>query len=489
VIVMTSNLGAKKSAAIGFGERADEIAKEVDRAVREFFPPEVFNRIDRIVPFRSLTPEVAERVTEKELAGLLARRGLADRHVFVFAHAAAVRRMAEAAFDERGGARSVQRWLDRAIAGLLSDELARTSHASMRIVRIYGGERGYRLHIEVLAEAEPDGAERELAGWIDRPLSALRPRLSEIAARLRAHVDSEAWASLETRMSELVAARGDPAAQRTLYWLDAFRAEHAALRDAVFAQLGLGRAAIPKRPHTGSRLRAAPPVRPFDREAVLDAIARTVFLERALLELEDPAEHAVLVEIARVGSGRRPPSYERAPDGFFEQLVRHYASARGEVVSAASRDERGRVRTASDPSVLLAARPSAVVLEIEGLAVRSLFAGEVGSHAWTSIAAGSEIVRVRIASGESAPGALDRHEEAEAHFDGALARGDAELPANPSALLPMVRRFSFDPPRPGELAPLEVEDFAAGHVEVATASDLSAALRATMLLQMSRSAT
>ncbi|HEY0988914.1 MAG TPA: AAA family ATPase, partial [Kofleriaceae bacterium] len=59
VVIMTSNLGSRTAAPIGFGETRDRILADVARAVREFFPVELFNRIDQVVPFEPLTPEVA----------------------------------------------------------------------------------------------------------------------------------------------------------------------------------------------------------------------------------------------------------------------------------------------------------------------------------------------------------------------------------------------------------------------------------------------
>ena len=48
-------------------------------------------------------------------------------------------------------------------------------------------------------------------------------------------------------------------------------------------------------------------------------------------------------------------------------------------------------------------------------------------------------------------------------FEEALEAGVDPLPPDPEALLPCVRRVRFDPPlRPGELAPIEVEDFLLG---------------------------
>src|SRR6185436_7174658 len=103
VVIMTSNLGSRNAAPIGFGETRDRILADVAKAVREFFPVELFNRIDQVVPFQPLTPAVAEKVVDKELAKLLARRGLRERNTFVYAGAAVRRRAVDDAFDPRYG--------------------------------------------------------------------------------------------------------------------------------------------------------------------------------------------------------------------------------------------------------------------------------------------------------------------------------------------------------------------------------------------------
>src|SRR5258706_11849199 len=51
VVIMTSNLGSKNAQPIGFGDTRDRILADVARAVKEFFPIELFNRIDQVVPF------------------------------------------------------------------------------------------------------------------------------------------------------------------------------------------------------------------------------------------------------------------------------------------------------------------------------------------------------------------------------------------------------------------------------------------------------
>src|SRR5262245_12190480 len=105
---MTSNLGARARSAVGFGQDAEGILQDIARAVREFFPPELFNRIDRIVPFRPLTRDIARHVAQKELDKLCGRRGLVERSIFVQQTAGVTERIAEEAFVASDGARSVK---------------------------------------------------------------------------------------------------------------------------------------------------------------------------------------------------------------------------------------------------------------------------------------------------------------------------------------------------------------------------------------------
>src|SRR5262249_25777953 len=68
VVIMPSIPGARRRAPVGFLEAPDQLMLDVARAVREFFPPELFNRIDRVVPFRPLARDVAIDVAQKELS-------------------------------------------------------------------------------------------------------------------------------------------------------------------------------------------------------------------------------------------------------------------------------------------------------------------------------------------------------------------------------------------------------------------------------------
>ena len=61
VILLTSNLGATYLADVTLGEQARELAMT---DVRTFFRPEFLNRLDEIVMFKSLTPDVLAKVLD-----------------------------------------------------------------------------------------------------------------------------------------------------------------------------------------------------------------------------------------------------------------------------------------------------------------------------------------------------------------------------------------------------------------------------------------
>ncbi|WP_437814248.1 hypothetical protein [Sorangium sp. So ce1078] len=130
-----------------------------------------------------------------------------------------------------------------------------------------------------------------------------------------------------------------------------------------------------------------------------------------------------------------------------------------------------------------------LVLSVVGLCVLDFFELETGAHVWTSLARGPEVVRVRVLParpGLSPAAAVREHLERQAAFDEAARHGGA-LPPNPAALLPVVRRIRFDPPRrQGRAAPIEIEDYAMGYAEAAQVRSLSQALAPLWLLRMSR---
>jgi ATP-dependent Clp protease ATP-binding subunit ClpA len=118
-LIMTSNAGARDlaKAAIGFSGSRKSGMPEVER----LFSPEFRNRLDEIVTFAPLTPEVMGRVVDKFVAQLQAK--LKERKVELELTPAARTFLAEKGYDPDFGARPMARTVQTELEDKLSDEL------------------------------------------------------------------------------------------------------------------------------------------------------------------------------------------------------------------------------------------------------------------------------------------------------------------------------------------------------------------------------
>jgi ATP-dependent Clp protease ATP-binding subunit ClpA len=121
VLIMTTNAGASDAQrnSIGFGRGKAE--DEVDEALKRLFTPEFRNRLDAIVHFRALTPEIIRQVVQKFVMQLEAQ--LADRHVTIETSDEAADWLAKNGFDELYGARPLARVIQENIKKPLADEI------------------------------------------------------------------------------------------------------------------------------------------------------------------------------------------------------------------------------------------------------------------------------------------------------------------------------------------------------------------------------
>ena len=121
ILIMTTNAGAADMAksAIGFGSEVR--VGEDEEAIKRMFTPEFRNRLDAIIPFAALTPEVVARVVEKFVMQLEAQ--LADRNVTIELSSAAKEWLAERGYDRLYGARPLARVIQEHIKKPLAEEL------------------------------------------------------------------------------------------------------------------------------------------------------------------------------------------------------------------------------------------------------------------------------------------------------------------------------------------------------------------------------
>jgi ATP-dependent Clp protease ATP-binding subunit ClpA len=160
VLIMTTNAGAADSQrnSIGFGRGRKE--DEEDQAIQRLFSPEFRNRLDAVVSFKALTPEIIRQVVHKFVMQLEAQ--LADRHVTIATTDAAADWLAKNGFDELYGARPLARVIQENIKKPLADEilfgrLVRGGHVTVDL-------KDGKLVFDVEASKEPSAKTAPPAG-------------------------------------------------------------------------------------------------------------------------------------------------------------------------------------------------------------------------------------------------------------------------------------------------------------------------------------
>src|SRR5438132_613744 len=135
VVILTSNLGAEsyQQGPFGFSSAGTETAPQAGtarqqfarthftRAVEEFLRPELFNRIDRIVPFAPLDASTINHIALRHLQRLERRDGIRYRGVAVQLGVGVAAHLARNGFDPRYGARPLLRTVERELLAPLAE--------------------------------------------------------------------------------------------------------------------------------------------------------------------------------------------------------------------------------------------------------------------------------------------------------------------------------------------------------------------------------
>ncbi len=116
IIIMTSNLG---SDIIQEKTDYDEIKEEIEDLLFKYFKPEFLNRIDEIVTFRPLNPEIIRQITFLEI-GKLAKL-LKAAKISIDISERGLTRLAELGFHPSLGARPLKRVIQREVQDRLSN--------------------------------------------------------------------------------------------------------------------------------------------------------------------------------------------------------------------------------------------------------------------------------------------------------------------------------------------------------------------------------
>jgi len=122
IIIMTSNLGARDNEAnnIGFGQTLEKTGSE-DRAMKEFFKPELRNRIDQICKFTKLDKLAIKKIVIKFVDEL--QTSLNTKGIRLTLSEAVIDLLAEKVYDSKMGARPLSRKIDELIRVPLSKRI------------------------------------------------------------------------------------------------------------------------------------------------------------------------------------------------------------------------------------------------------------------------------------------------------------------------------------------------------------------------------
>jgi ATP-dependent Clp protease ATP-binding subunit ClpA len=121
ILIMTTNAGASDLAKPAMGFNRAKREGDDSEAINRMFTPEFRNRLDAVIAFSGLPPEVIAMVVDKFIFQLEAQ--LADRGVMIELSEEASKWIAEKGYDEKFGARPLARVIQEYIKKPLADEL------------------------------------------------------------------------------------------------------------------------------------------------------------------------------------------------------------------------------------------------------------------------------------------------------------------------------------------------------------------------------
>ena len=194
IVVLTSNVGAAVAPpAAGFGaapvspeaaqrEDRDRMLKEMER----FFRPEFLNRIDRIVLFRPLSLDVAERIARRELELVLQRQGIARRGLSLDVDPAVISLLVREGYSPRFGARPIKRTVERLCLLPVARAIATGRIGGNAVLSLAAADG--RVTVRITADAKPR-AKHERPTPENQTLTATAKRLRERAAELTVACD------------------------------------------------------------------------------------------------------------------------------------------------------------------------------------------------------------------------------------------------------------------------------------------------------------
>ena len=162
IIIMTSNIGARKlkdfGTGVGFGtsakesQAADHAKGIIENALKKAFAPEFLNRIDDVVVFNTLEKDDINKIIDIELVKLVTR--IKDLGYELKLSKKAKDYIAEKGFDQQYGARPLKRAIQKYIEDALAEEIINSKIQDGDIISMDLDEKNNELKIKVKSKEE-----------------------------------------------------------------------------------------------------------------------------------------------------------------------------------------------------------------------------------------------------------------------------------------------------------------------------------------------
>ncbi len=160
VLCMTTNAGAADLAKAPIGFEREMRTDDDMEAINRMFTPEFRNRLDAVIRFGNLTPDVMHRVVDKFVAELEVQ--LADRQVIIDVSESARAWLAVKGYDRLYGARPLARIIQEHIKKPLAEELLFGKLAKGGVVVVKADKDADKLSFD-FPEPEPPKLEQKKA--------------------------------------------------------------------------------------------------------------------------------------------------------------------------------------------------------------------------------------------------------------------------------------------------------------------------------------
>lgn len=165
IIIMTSNIGAGKMQTKPIGWQKERAVSEVTAlymdAVEKHFRPELFNRIDQVIPFEPLSKDTMRFVVEREIGLLKKREGIQFRNMDLQIEDEVLDFLAVKGYNNKYGARHLQRTIQELLIIPLAKILNLEDFDDRLLLQILVEND----KIEIKAEADPLGFDLLMEQW------------------------------------------------------------------------------------------------------------------------------------------------------------------------------------------------------------------------------------------------------------------------------------------------------------------------------------